>query len=65
MPVRLWLDSLDGATCCSVAAKLWRAEEEGEKRRVECVRALDIVTGTIDQGVSVGDELGTQGASAT
>jgi hypothetical protein len=64
IPPRLWLDSLDGATCCSVTAKLWREAEEGEKRTVEGASAEDSIIGTIDHGLSMGFALGAHGAIA-
>lgn len=64
MPLRLWLESLDGATCWRVTAKLCRAGEDGENWTVEGGKEADRTTGTMDHSVSVGLALGAQGAMA-
>lgn len=64
MPPRLWLDSFEGATCCKVTAKLWRDGEDGENCTVECGRPEDLMTGTMDHGLSTGPALGAHGAIA-
>lgn len=65
MPLLLWLDSLDGATCWRCVAKDWRARDDGENCTVECARAAECVTGTMVQFAESGVALGAQGARAT
>jgi hypothetical protein len=55
MPLLLWLESFDGATCLRLFAKHWRANDEGENCTVECARAEDLVTGTTVQDVVSGE----------
>lgn len=64
MPLLLWLDRREGATCLRLMAKDWRAREEGANWTVFGARAEDFVTGTIDQLMASGVGVGAQGAMA-
>jgi hypothetical protein len=64
MPLRLLLDSLEGAICWRAVAKLWRAGEDGEKCTVEGARVGFLDIETTDQAVSVTVAFGAHGAMA-
>ena len=64
MPLRLRAVSWEGATCLRVAAKDWRARDEGANWTVDGARAADGVTGTMAQLVDCGVREGAQGAMA-
>jgi hypothetical protein len=65
IPLRLWLEILEGATFWSASAKPWRARDDGENCTVECARALEGLIGTIAHVESSTEVEGPQGHIAT